>query len=176
MLLHSRIFTGIALAALVTSLGAAQAPAHLRDAHAGVATAAPAPDSAHIAAALAAANEQLVHGRVREAMRAFHSVAAEQRAAGDYPLEALRRLASLQFGVEKELDAAHTLDELASAAQEFGDPATRLQALFDAAIIYQKLRVNDRMPERVRQISQLLKSPAIDAQLRAEISSRLVRG
>jgi hypothetical protein len=173
---RSKIFTGVALAALATTAASAQAPAHLRDARTGVVATAVAPDSAHIAATLAAANDFVRLGRVREAMRSFHSVAVEQRAAGDYPAEALRRLASLQFGLEQELEAAHTLDELASAAQEFGDPATQLQSLFDAAIIYQKLKMNDRVPERVRQINQLLKSPAIDQQLRSEIASRLVRG
>ncbi|MFI5311314.1 MAG: hypothetical protein ACHQQ3_08790 [Gemmatimonadales bacterium] len=175
MTLHSRILAGAALTALVTSTGAAQARTQLRGACCDI-TATAARDSAHVAAALVAANALLADGRLREAMRAFHSVAVEQREAGDYPGEALRRLANLQYAAGQDFAAANTLDELANAAQEFGDPSTRLRALFDAAVVYQRLKMKDRLPERVRQITQLLKSPAIDETLRAEISARMVRG
>ncbi|MFI5310083.1 MAG: tol-pal system YbgF family protein [Gemmatimonadales bacterium] len=175
MTMHSRILAGAALVALVTSAGAAQGPTRLRAANFGPAAAA-APDSAHIAAALAAARVLVENGRLREAMRSFHTVAVEQREAGDYPAEALRRLANLQYGADQRLDAATTLDELAEAALQFGDPATRLRALFDAAVIYQELKIKDRVPARVRQIDQLLKSPVIDEALRSEIASRINRG
>ena len=131
-------------------------------------------DSVHIAAALAAAKELASRGRVREAIRSLRAAAAEQRAAGEYPAEALRRLADLQYGEGFESDAARTLDELAGAAQDFSDPPTRLRALFDAALIYQGLKLFDREAERVREVRQLLKSPAIDSTLRSDISARMI--
>ena len=70
--------------------------------------------------------------------------------------------------------AANVLSELAESATEFGDPATRLQSLFDAALLYREAARTDRVLECVRQIRPLLKSVAIPEATRAEISSRIV--
>jgi hypothetical protein len=132
-----------------------------------------APDSARASHIIAAADTLAATGHARDAMRSLRSLASDQRAAGEYPAEALRRLANLQFGAGQELDAANTLDRLADAAQEFGDPTTRLRALFNAALVYQRLKMFDRVPERAREIMPLLKSPAIDSKLRSDISAQI---
>lgn len=170
---HTRFLLCATLGALVPSLLAAEPSLQPPTPRAAIAVTA-GTDSAHIAAALAAANELAARGRVREAIRSLRAVAAEQRAAGDYPAEALRSLANLQYGEGLESDAARTLDELAGAAQDFSDPPTRLRALFDAALIYQGLKLFDREAERVREVRQLLKSPAIDSALRSDISARMI--
>jgi hypothetical protein len=174
MHVNPRILIAGALAALVTTSAAAQTPTRLRAMRDAVAPAAPV-DSLHIAAALRSADALAASGHLREAIRSLRSVASEQAAAGDYAGESLRRLADLQYGVGDEFQAANTLDELADAAQTFGDPPTRLRALFDAALVYQGLKLYDRVPERVRQAKLLLKSPAIDQSLRSDIASRMLK-
>ena len=170
------IFTGAALIAIASSTAAAQSSAHLHRVTDAMSIAAP--DSARAVRIIAAADTLAATGHVRDAMRSLHSLASDQRAAGEYPADALRRLANLQFGAGQELDAANTLDRLADAAQEFGDPTTRLHALFDAALVYQGLKMFDRVPERAREIVPLLKSPAIDAKVRTDISAQIagIRG
>jgi tetratricopeptide (TPR) repeat protein len=175
MHVNPRILVATALAALVTASAAAQAPTRLRAMPDAVAPSAPV-DSLHVAAVLRSADALAASGRLREAIRSLRSVASEQAEAGDYAGESLRRLANLQYGIGDEFQAANTLDELADAAQTFGDPPTRLRALFDAALVYQGLKLYDRVPEHVRQAKLLLKSPAIDESLRSEIASRMLKG
>jgi hypothetical protein len=168
------IFTGAVFIAIASSTLAAQSSAPKLTLHrSSGATSVAAPDSARASRIIAAADTLAATGHARDAMRSLHSLASDQRAAGEYPAEALRRLANLQFGAGQELDAANTLDRLADAAQEFGDPTTRLHALFDAALVYQGLKMYDRVPERAREILPLLKSPAIDAKLRTDIAAQI---
>ncbi len=49
----------------------------------------------------------------------------------------------------------------------------RLRALFDAALVYQELKLYDRVPERTRQMATLLKSPMIDDSVRSDIAARM---
>ncbi len=175
MHVNPRILITTALAALVTASAAAQTPTRLLETRDAVAPTGPA-DSIHVVAVLRSADALAASGRLREAIRSLRSVASEQREAGDYAGESLRRLANLQYGVGDEFQAANTLDELADAAQTFGDPSTRLRALFDAALVYQGLKLYDRVPEHVRQAKLLLKSPAIDESLRSDIAARMRNG
>lgn len=80
----------------------------------------------------------------------------------------------MYFGAGDDYAAASVLTELAESATEFGDPATRLQSLFHAALLYRDTARTDRVLECVRQISPLLKSVAIPEAARAEIASRLL--
>jgi protein-disulfide isomerase-like protein with CxxC motif len=105
-----------------------------------------------------------------EASRPYWSVVSEQHAAEDYPVTALRRLAFMYFSAGDDYAAASVLTELAA---EFGDPATRLRSLFDAALLYRDAARSDRVLECVRQIRPLLKSVAIPQATRAEIASRI---
>jgi tetratricopeptide (TPR) repeat protein len=175
MHVNPRILVTTALAALVTASAAAQTPARLVAMRHAVAPTAPV-DSLHVAAVLRSADALAADGHLREAIRSLRSVASEQTKAGDYAGESLRRLANLQYGVGDEFQAANTLDELADAAQTFGDPSTRLRALFDAALVYQELKLYDRVPEHVRQAKLLLKSPAIDESMRSDIAARMRNG
>ncbi|HEV8215517.1 MAG TPA: hypothetical protein VGP95_06775 [Gemmatimonadaceae bacterium] len=112
--------------------------------------------------------------KLGEASRLYWSVVSEQHAAEDYPVEALRRLAFMYFSAGDDYSAASVLTELAEVATNFGDPATRLQSLFDAALLYRELARTDRMLECVRQIRPLLKSAAIPEAARLEISNRIM--
>ena len=103
----------------------------------------------------------------------YWSVVSEQRAAEEYPVTALHRLAFMYFSAGDDYAAANVLTELAESASEFGDPVTRLQSLFDAALLYRDAARTDRVLECVRQIRPLLKSVAIPEGARAAISRRI---
>jgi hypothetical protein len=172
MIIATRSLTGAALVALATTAAAAQQPVHLASTRGGISANVGA-DSARVAAALSSASALAESGRVREAMRSLRSLADSQRESGDYAGEPLRRLADLQYASGREFEAAGTFDELADEASKFGDPAVRIRALLDAALVYQDLKMFDRVPEHARQIKVLLRSPAIGDKLRAEVSSRI---
>ncbi len=168
----TRIFASVALAALVTSPSRAHAAPALRamhDATPGTIVT----DSSHVSAVLSSADALAASGRVSEAIRSLKTLAAEQHKSGEYAGSTLRRLADLQYGAGDAFQAAHTLDQLADDAGAFGDPTARLRALFDAALIYQELKLYDRVPERARQIATLLKSPMIDERVRSDIAARI---
>ena len=113
--------------------------------------------------------------RFDDASRVYRSIADEQVAAGEYPLEALNRIAAVNFGIHP-YRAAQASMELAAAAAEFGDGTTRLRALFEAALTWQLIGRRDKVDESVRQIRPLLKSPAIPEAVRSNIAARLVVG
>jgi predicted negative regulator of RcsB-dependent stress response len=168
----TRIFASVALAALVTSPSSAHAAPALRtmpDATPGTIVA----DSSHVSAVLSSADALAASGRVSEAIRSLKTLAAEQHKTGEYAGITLRRLADLQYGVGDAFQAANTLDQLADEAGAFGDPTVRLRALFEAALVYQELKLYDRVPERTRQITTLLKSPMIDERIRSDIAARI---
>jgi hypothetical protein len=64
--------------------------------------------------------------------------------------------------------------ELAESAEQFGDPTTRLRALFDAALMYQRLGRSDRVRDCVRDIWPALKSPAIEPSIRGAFAARMM--
>jgi len=112
-------------------------------------------------------------GRYKEAARAFRALASQQRAAGDYPVAALRALADVEFALDDNRGSAAALDELADAASQFGDPETEIRSRFDAALLYQQMGEREAAAVHVPRIKSLLKSPAIAAETRADIASRI---
>lgn len=170
----TRILTGAALAALVTSTAGAQSAPQLRATHDAI-SGTVAPDSSRVSAALTSADALAESGRLNDAMHSLRTLVSAQREAGEYAGGALRRLADLQYGTGDAFQAANTLDQLADEADAFGDPTMRLRALFDAALVYQELKLYDRVPDRTRQVATLLKSPVIDQKLRANIAARMGR-
>ncbi|HVT38871.1 MAG TPA: hypothetical protein VHE78_07495 [Gemmatimonadaceae bacterium] len=124
-------------------------------------------------AALLDARRLFEQGRFKDARRAFRTLAAEQRAAGEYPVDALRGLSRAEFALNDDRATATTLDELAAAASQFGDPETRLRSLFDAALLWQGLGYGDYVASRLGDIQLLLKSPAIGEETRKDIAARI---
>ena len=131
-------------------------------------------DEERLNATIRRADSLALEGKLAEASRLYWSVVSEQRAAEEYPITALHRLASMYFSAGDDNAAADVLAELAESATQFGDPVTRLQSLFDAALLYRDAARTDRVLECVRQIRPLLKSVAIPEAARAAISSRIV--
>jgi hypothetical protein len=138
-----------------------------RNASAHVATVAASP------AALAEAQRLLDDGHFKDARRVFKTLIAEQRAAGEYPVDALRGLAHAEFALSDDRATATALDELAAAASQFGDPETRLRSLFDAALLWQGLGYREYVVSHIADIQFLLKSPAIAEETRKDIAARI---
>ena len=135
-----------------------------------------APDAARISATLAKGDSLEAAGRVNAARRQYQSLIDQQRAAGQYPLQALWHLANSYYFREDELRAAATLDDLADAAGQFGDPATELRASFEAAVMYQRHHQPARVAQKVVRVRALLHSPVIDEATKKEIEKRLAEG
>ncbi len=114
-------------------------------------------------------------GRYRDALRVFRRIAAEQRAHGEYPLDALRGVVRAEFALGDERGTARALDELADEASRFGDPETRIRSLFQAALIYQRTSNRHHVEDRLAAIRTLLKSPAISEETRRDISTSIPR-
>lgn len=149
----------LALALAASSAHALTAPLARNDPPAG---------GLHDADRLAAA------GQFKAAEKAFRAVLNEQRAAGMYPVVALRGLATVAYLRGDIRGAARRLDELAATAAEFGDLETRVNALLDAALLYQELHDRPAVSHRVTSIGRLVQSPALSAQTRDAVTSRII--
>ncbi|MFI5310658.1 MAG: hypothetical protein ACHQQ3_05465 [Gemmatimonadales bacterium] len=132
------------------------------------------PDAKKVRQALADAEALEGAGRVRESRRRLRSLITEQQEAEQYPLEALWRLANSFYFREDELGAAAVLDELASSAAQFGDPASELRGTFEAAVIYQRLHKPELVKGRLARVEALLQSPAISDDAKRAVRERIV--
>lgn len=131
-------------------------------------------DAVRLNTIVARADSMSLQHRVTDAARLYWSVVSEQRAAAEYPLDALHQLAVLYYRADDEHSAAEVLMELAESAAEFGDATVRLRSLFDAALLYKRLGRNDRVAECVRRIWPLLKSPSIPQTIRSDFAARML--
>jgi hypothetical protein len=134
------------------------------------------PDAARVRAELATADSLDVAGRLSAARRRYRALIDEQRAADQYPIEALWHLANSYYYHDEELASAATLDELAEAAGRFGDPTTELRASFQAAVLYQQHKQPNRVAPKVARLRALLQSPAIADEVKKDIAARLING
>ncbi|MFI5311872.1 MAG: tol-pal system YbgF family protein [Gemmatimonadales bacterium] len=122
---------------------------------------------------LADARRLMEEGKFKEARRTYRAIVDEQRAAGEYPVDALRGVVQAEFALKNDRATAIALDELAEAASLFGDPETRIRSLFQAALVYQQLNMRTHVVDRLGEIRALLKSPAISAETRKDIFDRI---
>jgi hypothetical protein len=122
---------------------------------------------------VAAADEMFAAGRLPGARRMLKNVAAEQSGGGLYPAATLRRLANVEYALNRESAAAATLEELAATAHKFNDPGTELTALVDASLLYLDLGRRDKQRELVTAIRPLLQSPSIPVETRTYIARLL---
>jgi hypothetical protein len=84
-------------------------------------------------------------------------------------------LAISYYAEGKEWDTARVLDELGQAARDVIDPNTELRARFEAAILWSNQRERGRASADAQRVLELLKSPAIAPDQRADVLSRLKR-
>lgn len=109
-------------------------------------------------------------GRLADARRLLKRVVRQQKAAGLYPADALRRLANVEYALDRPMAAAQRLEELAWIANNVGDPQTELDALVDASILYAQHGLRERQRALVPSIQRLLESPMIPVEKRREIA------
>lgn len=109
-------------------------------------------------------------GRLADAQRLLKRVVREQKAVGIYPADALRRLANVEYALDRPMAAAQRLEELAWLASNVGDPQTELDALVDASILYSQHGLRERQRALAPSIQRLLESPMIPIEKRREIA------
>jgi hypothetical protein len=126
-----------------------------------------------LVARISEADRAMVEGRFIEARATLRQVIDAQVGGGVYPAPALRRLANVEFALDRPSVAASVLEELAAAANQVGDPQTELDALVDAMIIHaQDGRKSKALALRPRAL-QLLDSPAIPVDTRRSLARHL---
>jgi tetratricopeptide (TPR) repeat protein len=131
-------------------------------------------EAALVAARTAQADEWTTVGRYRDARRALREILELQERGGVYTAPTLRRLANVEFSLERPLAAASILERAADAASAAGDPITEIQALVDAMIVYGQEGRRNRARELRPRIEALLNSPAIPEGLRLQLARHLI--
>ncbi len=111
------------------------------------------------------------HGRGAADLR---QLIDEQHESRQYAGKAIWRLATNHIYDGDSRGGAMLLDDLAVEAARFGDPTMELNATFEAAIIWQKLKRNDLAMHNLERVQYLLQSPAIDADVKSRIQRRIV--
>ncbi len=134
----------------------------------------PAPDSARIEEVLSKADNATAAGRMTEARRMYRTLIDEQRESRQYAGKAIWRLATNHIYDGDARGGATLLDDLAVEASRFGDPTMELNATFEAAILWQKVKRNDLAMRNLDRVEYLLQSPAISADLKERIQRRIV--
>lgn len=128
---------------------------------------------AHATPSVGDARRLVQEGRWKEARSAFGAIVDDARTRGEYAKDALLELARLRYMMDDVRGAAQTYEELGAQAETYGDPATELEARFDAAILYQEAHDRVAMSPQLKRVQQLLKSPAIGDSLKETVSSRI---
>jgi hypothetical protein len=134
----------------------------------------PALDSSRIAQTLEKADVATASGRMSEARRIYRQLIDEQRESRQYAGKAIWRLATNHIYDGDARGGAELLDDLAVEASRFGDPTMELNATFEAAILWQKVKRNDLAMRNLERVQYLLQSPAIDAHVKTRIQQRIV--
>lgn len=118
-------------------------------------------EAARIASRVAAADAMMLEGRLAEAKRAYQVAIDEQRRGGVYTAVTLRKLANVEYALDRPVAAAATLRQLAVEASRVADPETELRALVDAAVLYGQIGIRTPQRELLERIRFLLTSPGI---------------
>ena len=163
----------LVLGALLLSGGAAAAQAPRGAAADAAATALI--DPAEVRQRLEQADALLRDGRSDEARVVLAELADEQKVAGVSAAETLLRLAAVYHGRNNLVRAAVTLDDAAAEAEAHGQPEVQARALLEAATLYTGAREHEKAVARLERLSQLLDSPHLPQDLRAEIEARVQR-
>ncbi|MBC7894268.1 MAG: hypothetical protein H7066_02590 [Cytophagaceae bacterium] len=130
-------------------------------------------DPIAVRSALAKAEDATYNGRVDEARRIYRKLIEDQRSGGEFAGTALWRLALNYLYADDAWRAAHTLDELATDANRFGDPAMELRASFESAVLWQQLKRPELVTSRVDRARALLQSSVIADSLKDDIRRRM---
>lgn len=100
-------------------------------------------------------------GQLDDAARVLRDVVRRQRDADFYARVALRRLAEVEYALDRPRDAANTLESLADMARDANDPAVEFDALVDASLLHQTVGDGVRHANLAPRIRKLMSSPAV---------------
>ncbi|KPK79437.1 MAG: hypothetical protein AMS25_12640 [Gemmatimonas sp. SM23_52] len=114
--------------------------------------------------------------RYTAARRAYKAAAELLRADGKLPVEPLRRIADAYYFEGRYQSAAATLDHLAGEAATYGDLATEVWALADAAWVDAVAGHKIDMERRLQRLMRLLDSPYLPDEVRGEVQAKRLRG
>jgi hypothetical protein len=135
-----------------------------------------APDPARVSAQLATADSLAFAGKNGEARARYREIIEQLRSAGQYPREALWHLANSYLESNESDRVAGIMDELAAAAAKYGDPTTELNANFESAVLYQRMRYPTKAADRLNRVKELLQSPAITDDAKRQVEGRMAPG
>lgn len=130
-------------------------------------------EEAMLAARIERADAFITQGRLTEARSILRIVIEDQERGAAYPAKALRRLANVEFALDRPVVAAGVLVDLANAAAAVADPQTELQALVDAMIVFDQNGRRSQVRELRPRIRRLLDSPAISEETRRGLARTL---
>ena len=170
---YSLLLGGLVLPLAATPAFARQSPVAMHLATT-LFNARPAPDSARVEEILLKADNATAAGRMVEARRMYKSLIDEQHDARQYAGKAIWRLATNHIYDGDARRGAELLDDLAVEASRFGDPTMELNATFEAAILWQKVKRNDLAMRNLERVQYLLQSPALKDDLKTRIQKRIV--
>lgn len=164
-------------ALLLASAGAAAAQDAVAASDAGAPAAAGTGliDPAEVAAQLKRADDLMSAGQLAEARAVLVALAEEQKVAALSAAETYLKLAAVEHGEGHHSRAAAFLDDAASEAELYNQPALEARALLDAASVYAATRQHSKVQQRLARLAPLAASDEIPADLRAEIQARVKR-
>ncbi|HEY8485144.1 MAG TPA: hypothetical protein VIL13_11065 [Longimicrobiales bacterium] len=127
-----------------------------------------------VRARLAAGDAHVAERRWAAAREEYLAAAGLLRADGTFAGPALRRLANSYYFQGRHLEAAAVLDTLAAEAALFGELSAEAEALFGAALLYNRSGRPAEARERVIRLQRLLTSPFLPETLKDQLVPRLV--
>ncbi len=122
---------------------------------------------------LARADSLAFAGDMDAAQSLYRSLINSETDAGHYAKDALWHLAMAYYLVDDPARTVRTLDQLASAAGRFGDPATELVASYEAARFYTAMRQPGIARDRIARVRCLMESPVIPDGVKSDYTARL---
>jgi hypothetical protein len=125
-----------------------------------------------IEARLDYAHDLRMSGRYKVALRELGAASREQKKAGVSSAETLWQIAEIHYALGSRLRSARALDEVASEAAKYGDPALQAKALFEAAVHYAAIARHSEARARMNRLEPLMSSPFISNEFRNRVEVR----
>ncbi len=159
--------------ALQGAVPAVATPAQARQPVRSTAIVAPTAKGPAVDGRLARADSLVFAGNIRAARPLYRALIRSETDAGHYAQEALWHLAMAYHLADDPAGTVRTLDQLAFAAAQFGDPETELMASYEAARFYAAMRQPFVARDRLARVRCLMQSPVIPAAMKADYTARL---
>ena len=126
-------------------------------------------DDPAVQAFIAKGDELAAEGRFGSARGQYKQAVAIQRAQGELPDIALRRIANTYYFQDRYQAAGATLVDLAEEAAEYGDIGAEIWAYADAAWIAGAEANKQVVDRHTAKVDKLLKSPYLPEDIKAKV-------